>query len=258
VGKDITPILAGWDYDPAEMQVRIIRGEDQLDKIQVRMDLGLIQMELQGRPDGSRPNGAESLLDWYEAEARRVDATGGELGLDSDACAALMREGFQYYQRYIALFHLERFDLVARDTERNLRLFAFVKRHAVRMSDRLQFDQYRPYVTMMLTRARGMLALQKNDHAAALKIIDNGIQAIRAFLVEYDQLEHAAECKELKILLEWREQIETHRPIGPLERMEQQLELAIAREQYEEAARIRDQLRKLRGDPPSPPPTSTA
>ena len=37
-----------------------------------------------------------------------------------------MREGLQYYHRYLAAFHLERYDLVARDTERNLRLFAFV------------------------------------------------------------------------------------------------------------------------------------
>ena len=41
-----------------------------------------------------------------------------------------MREGVQYYHRYLAAFHLQRYDLVVRDTERNLRLFAFVVRHA--------------------------------------------------------------------------------------------------------------------------------
>ena len=39
-------------------------------------------------------------------------------------------------------------------------------------------------------------------------------------------------------------------PIGPLERLEQQLELSGELEDYEEAARIRDQIRRLQdGDP---------
>ena len=36
----------------------------------MRIDLGLIQMELAGRPDGQRPDGFESLLDCYEAKAQ--------------------------------------------------------------------------------------------------------------------------------------------------------------------------------------------
>jgi protein-arginine kinase activator protein McsA len=34
-------------------------------------------------------------------------------------------------------------------------------------------------------------------------------------------------------------------PVGPLERLEQQLELSVELENYEEAARIRDQIRRL-------------
>ena len=55
MSKDITAILDGWDYDPDELQVRIVAGDDGRDKLQMRIDLGLIQMELSGRPDGSRP-----------------------------------------------------------------------------------------------------------------------------------------------------------------------------------------------------------
>ena len=47
-----------------------------------------------------------------------------------------MREGLQYYHRYLSAFHLERYDLVARDTARNLRLFAFVVKHAARQRDK--------------------------------------------------------------------------------------------------------------------------
>ncbi|HEY2159205.1 MAG TPA: hypothetical protein VGH33_26495, partial [Isosphaeraceae bacterium] len=67
MSKDITPILDGWDYDTDELQVRIIQGLDGADKIQMRVDLGLIQMELAGRPDGVRPFGFDSLLDYHKA-----------------------------------------------------------------------------------------------------------------------------------------------------------------------------------------------
>ena len=48
MSKDITAILDGWDYEPDELQVRIVAGDDGRDKIQMRIDLGLIQMELDG------------------------------------------------------------------------------------------------------------------------------------------------------------------------------------------------------------------
>jgi hypothetical protein len=246
LSKDITPILAGWEHDHDELQVRIVAGDDGRDKIQMRIDLGLIQMEVEGRPDGRRSGDFDSLLDALEDQARRVDSAGDVYTLDSDDCAALMREGVQYYHRYLAAFHLQRYDLVIRDTERNLRLFAFVVRHATRQRDKLQFDQYRPYVTMMNTRALAAQVLARNDYQAALTLIDSGIGKIRAFLEEYGQSDQEAECFELSFLLRLRREVEDERPIGPVERLEQQLELAVALEEFEEAARIRDQLQRLR------------
>ena len=70
MSKDITSVLAGWEHDSDDLQVRIVAGDDGLDKLQMRIDLGLIQMELSGRPDGTRPEGAESLLDACEAQRR--------------------------------------------------------------------------------------------------------------------------------------------------------------------------------------------
>ena len=69
MSKDITTIIAGWEHEPDELQVRIIAGDDGRDKIQMRIDLGLIQMELDGRPDGRRVGDDESLLDTLEAQA---------------------------------------------------------------------------------------------------------------------------------------------------------------------------------------------
>lgn len=247
MSKDITPILASWDFDPDEMQVRIVTGDDHRDKIQLRIDLGLIQMELAGRPDGKRPEGFESVLDMLEQRALTTEAGGEEFALDSAACMSLMHEGVQYYHRYRTAFHLQRYDLVARDTARNLRLFAFVVKYATRQRDKLQFDQFRPFVTMMHTRATAHQALARGDHHAALELIDEGTQQIRKFLHEYEQSDREAECAELGFLLRWRREVEHERPVGPVERLEQQLELAVALEEFEEAARIRDQILRLRG-----------
>ena len=248
MSKDITPILLGWDHDPDDFQVRIVAGDDGRDKLQMRVDLGVIQMELDGRPDGFRPFGADSLLDHYEAKVGRKD---DDLPLDSNACAALMREGVQYYHRYLAAFHLQRFDLVARDTTRNLRLFAFVVEHAADRRDQVQFDQYRPYVTMMRSRALSADAMNRDDHKAALAALDEGIEGIRSFLREYEQEEDPVNCRELNKLIRLRREIEKSRPVGPVERLEQQLALAISLEDYEEAARLRDQIGRLKGTNPS-------
>jgi hypothetical protein len=215
LSQDIQGVLDGWEFEPEGLQVRVIAGDDGTEKIQMRFDLGLIQMQLDGRPDGQRPGGFLSLLDLFEAKARDAVAARTPFSLNTEDCAQLMREGLQYYHRYLSAFHLERYDLVERDTARNLRLFAFVARHATHQRDKLEFDQYRPYVQMMHTRARASQALRKGEHRAALKRIDEGIKAIRRFLAEYQQKDSAADCSSFEL------------------------------EDYEEAARLRDQIRRL-------------
>ncbi len=257
MSKDITPILDGWDYEQDDLQVRIVAGDDGRDKIQMRIDMGVIQMEMSGRPDGTSSEGCESFLDLLEAGRATANEAGEDFSLDGKTCQMLMREGVQYYQRYLSAFHLQRFDLVVRDTERNLRLFAFVVANATRQRDKIQLDRYRPYVTMMRSRALGHMALAKNDYASALKAIDEGIEGVRSFLRDYEETENAIECMELAFLLRWRKELESERPVGPLERLEKQLARAVSEEDYEEAAHVRDQIQRLRGSAVGSLPTTS-
>jgi UvrB/uvrC motif len=245
LSRDIGPLLAGWEFEPDRIQVRIITTSTGSEKIQMRIDLGLMQMEMDGRPDGVQPDGFESLLELYEAKAAEAESAAESFKLDAADCSKLLREGLQYYHRYLAAFQLERFSIVARDTARNLRLFAFVHKHAASQRDRIEFDQYRPYVTLMHARASATESLNQGEHRTALAQIDHAIDAIRAFLTEYNQEDRQNECSELQFLLRWRREVEHNRPLGLAEQLEQQLKLAVELEDYEEAARLRDQIRRL-------------
>ena len=65
---DIGSILEQWPYEPGQITVRKIHGTDGKEKLQLRLDLGLLQMELSGRPDGREPYGFSSVLDYVEGQ----------------------------------------------------------------------------------------------------------------------------------------------------------------------------------------------
>ncbi|MCR4411756.1 MAG: UvrB/UvrC motif-containing protein [Thermoguttaceae bacterium] len=253
MSKDISKILQEWEYDGSEIMVRLIRGDDGREKVQLRVDLGLLQMELNGRPDGVRPEGHESWLDYYQAKHQSHEARSDDpFELGEEDCLRLWREGVQYYHRYLSFWHLKLYDLCARDTERNLRLFAFVRRFAANERTKVQFDQFRPYVLMMHARAVATPQIERGDFAGALRAIDAGIEGIREFLEEYDQSHDEEECTELSNLLRWREEVLAQADLQPegepairLEILRRRLQEAVSIEAFEEAARLRDEIRRL-------------
>ncbi len=59
---DLRELLQSWSYEPGRVNARRITGADDRQRLQVRIDLGVLQMEMEGRPDGQRPQDYESLL----------------------------------------------------------------------------------------------------------------------------------------------------------------------------------------------------
>jgi hypothetical protein len=255
MSNDLSLILNQWPFDSDSVLVRIVPGDDGRGKIQLRVDLGILQMEMDGRPDGVRPEGCESWLDYYESRQHAHDEAhpdSAPFGLGEEDCIRLWREGMQYYHRYLSFWHLEMYEACARDTTRNLRLFAFVRAYAIDERHKLQFDQWRPYVTMMHARAVATPLLQQRLYDEGLRVIDAGIEAIRGFLDEYDQSDRSDECVELLSLERWRDEIFSReervaaaRPKSAAQLLRSQLDAAIAAEEFEEAARLRDQIRQL-------------
>jgi UvrB/uvrC motif len=247
MGLDIGKILEGWEYEPGKVTVRKIRSAEGEEMIQLRLDLGLLQMAVHGRPDGERPHGFESLLDYYEDRLSRwKDEHGSDRGfqLDEQACELLRTEASMYYHRYLAQFVLEEYDSVATDTARNLRLMDFCSAYATEASDQYVMEQYRSYVLMMHTRSRAHAALRDSRPKAALASVKLGIERIRAFYKRFEQEKLADGSAELAVLKALAKEIEARVPTDPLRKLRRSLRRAVAEERYEEAADLRDQIRR--------------
>lgn len=277
---DLTNILREWPYEGGQINVRLIEGADGEPKIQMRLDLGVLQMEMTGRPDGQRPYGYDSLLEYFEAridgagalqESAHEDAeedeegalAGGAVdGADDDAesvapgpdditlseeeCRLLREEAVQYYHRYISLLVLGDYDGVLRDTARNLRVIDLCAAHAETEEDRTILEQFRPYITMMRVRALASQMIVDNEPKAALFAIDDGLEQIRR---QYDEAGRAAEfdeASEVQLLRGMRDELALKLPASQKNELRERLRRAIESENYELAAILRDELRMLK------------
>ncbi|MDP6637559.1 MAG: UvrB/UvrC motif-containing protein [Phycisphaerae bacterium] len=248
---DIGDIMDEWPYRPGQITARRINGSDGVEKIQLRLDLGILQMNSQGRPDGQRPHDCESLLDYYRQElASQVADSGSDEGftLDERACELLRSEAVLYYHRYLAEFVLEDYSSVARDTERNLVLMDFCAKYAHDASDRYVLEQYRPYVLMMNTRAEAQLLVRDQRPKAALSLIEEGIAKIKEFFERFDHPDMADESTELVMLRALAGEIESGIPKDPVQELRDALDQAISDERYEEAADLRDRIARATDD----------
>ncbi len=239
---DISRLLKCWKYRPNDINVRIIDGRDGRKKLQMRIDLGLLQMELDGRPDGRRPHRCDSYLSYFENRAKAQKDTFSLTPVD---CLRLQQEAIQYYHRYIALLRLGDYERVARDTRRNLKVFSFVHKHTRDRDIIWAFEQYRPYVLMMHVRAVASLAIGEDDTEGAVRLIEMGINSITRYYHRYRKL-LGKEMIEVDLLREWLGEVRHKQPLSEREKLQQEMARAVEREAYETAALIRDKLSKMK------------
>lgn len=247
---DISHLLTTWPHEPARLNVRRIMGDDGRPKLQVRLDLGLLQMEIDGRPDGQKPNGFESLLAVHESRLRRygeVDSGSSSAGfvLSEDDCRALREEAVQVYHRYVALFALGDYERVIRDTSRNLALFDLCRDYGRTEFDRTVLDQFRPTALMMRARAAAELALASGQPKQALAALDHGLSELRA---TFDDLGRGAEfesANEVQLLRGMRDALVPKLPASQKAELQERLRAALDAENYELAAILRDELRLM-------------
>lgn len=248
---DIGSILQKWPYESGRINVRKIRGRDGQVKLQMRVELGILQMEMDGRPDGARPHDCESFLN-YHLDCIRDHTMRNQMDLGyeltRDQCRELREEAALYYQRYLALFVLEEFDGVERDTGRNLQVLDLCRKYASDDRDKYALEQYRPYILMMNARAKAMRSLQRGRLHEALGHVEEGLASIKEFFAAYGHPKGYRRSGEARSLRSLRKQIRGKLPPDPLVELRKRLTAAVRDERYEEAARLRDELRALGAD----------
>jgi hypothetical protein len=247
---DISHLLEQWDYQPGQVAVRRFTGKDGVEKIQLRLDLGVLQMNAEGRPDGKRPLGYASLYDYYQSRLYKhlVANSGNDTGfkIKAEDCAKLQFEALQYYQRHNCLWQLEDYSGVMRDTERNIAVCEFAQKHAESEDLSWTLQQFKPQLLMMHTRACATETLRSNDYATAIRQIEEGIERIRDFYRENARQEPLEQNAEWLSLKTWLEEVRSHRPLTAREKLERDLDEAVNKEDYEKAAQVRDALRNLK------------
>ena len=96
--EDIDDILSEWDYDDEQVVARIIQADDGRKVVQMRLDLGLLQMEMDDRPDGRRPEG---FVDYLALLRDQHEQAGEDFKLSEEECSEVDRELLQFYHRRV-------------------------------------------------------------------------------------------------------------------------------------------------------------
>lgn len=229
-------ILRDWPFEPDALCVRLLKGDDGRDVIQLRVDLGILQLETTGRPDGMRPEGQSTLLDLLS----RREAEEPELELDEETCVEIDREFVQFYHRRVAWLRLQRFDLAVRDADHTLALMDFCREHSPCEEWSLQHEQHRAFVLFHRSQAAALHAVEKQEPTKAIEEINEGLEFIQESFVDMGWEEQFEEDELVKRLINLRESLKSDFSIE--KSLTEQLAEAVELEQYELAARLRDEM----------------
>lgn len=229
-------ILRDWEFDPHSLAVRLVKGDDGRDVIQMRVDLGVLQMETNGRPDGQTPNGFCTYLDAM-LDIEKHDA---DFVMDESQCFEADREFVQFYHRRISWLRLEHYHRAVEDAEHTLALMDVCRDHSPEDEWTMSHEQYRPFVLFHRTQAAALAALDESTPETAVAEINNGLDAIRAVFEEHEADEEFENDEMALQLIKLRESISDQYEVG--DSLQQRLADAVRDEQYELAARLRDEL----------------
>lgn len=240
MNQDIDYILRNWECKPSGgiVQVRMVQARDGRQVLQMRIDLGILQLELQGRPDGAQPHGHDTYLSYLREQARRA---GKAFVLNEEQAQEADREFFQYYQRRMCWLQLRQYAKAVADADHTLAFMDFVKDHSPSEEYTQAHEQYRGFVLFQRTQAAAAMQVEREAPEAAVDEIRQGLDRLRLFFAEFDLEEQMEENDMVQHLRKFEVSLRKDYNIGAT--LQEQLERAVAEEDYEKAARLRDQLR---------------
>jgi hypothetical protein len=248
--RDIDEALQDWPFDPepGEVVARELRARDGRPILQIRVELGILQLEIEGRPDGSRPHQFTTYLDYlrYRAAARGLGPGGKSppWTMTTEHCEEADREFVQFYHRRVAWLSLQKYEKALADADHTLSLMDFVCRHGTSPEYIASHEKYRGLVLFHRTQAATALALERRRPDEAIDAVREGVDRLtihqRSWDSEHEQDDtpNASLIDQLRLL-----EGEIRKNFAVEKTLREQLDEAVATEDYERAARLRDQIR---------------
>jgi hypothetical protein len=181
MNQDIDAALRGWDYKTGMVQARLVQAKDGRQIIQMRVDLGLLQIETTGRPDGTRPHDCATYFDYLKKQARVADRAGQSFVLSEEQCEEADREFMQFYHRRICWLALRNYLRAVADADHTLAFMDFICDHAPSEEYALAHEQYRGFVLFHRTQAAAAESVEHGDPETAIDAIHEGLSLMRQF-----------------------------------------------------------------------------
>lgn len=204
----------------------------------MRVDMGVLQMETIGRPDGAQPYGCSTFLDYCQSLLLEDAAR----KLDEDECNEVDREFMQFYHRRICWLRLQYYHRAVMDADHTLRLMDVSEKMSPDDDWTNSHEQYRPFVLFHRTQAEALAELDDNGAEEAVQAINSGLDEIRKFFIKHEAEEHFESDELVTRLIDLRESLRSEYSVG--QTLKERLEEAIEKEHYELAAKLRDELSK--------------
>lgn len=242
VKQDIDFILEGWEYKPGMVQARLVQAAGARQVIQMRVDLGVLQLESSGRPDGVKPHGHMTYLAYLREQARLAEKTGNRFVLTEEQCQEADREFVQYYHRRICWLALRNFAKAVADADHTLTFMDFVKRASPSEEYTQAHEQYRGFVVFQRTQAAAAMEAERQRPDRAIDAVRAGIERLRDFFEAHDLEDQVDDDPMVQHLRRVEENL--RKEFNITSTLSEQLAEAVAQEDYERAARLRDELKE--------------
>jgi hypothetical protein len=242
VKQDIDFILESWEYQPGVAQARLVQAHGGRQVIQLRVDLGVLQLETTGRPDGATPHGHATYFDYLQEQARLARKAQTKFALSEEQCQDADREFLQFYHRRMCWLALRQYARAIKDADHTLAFMDFIKRHAPSDEYLHAHEQYRGFVLFQRTQAAAALEVEHNAPERAIEQLHKGLDQLGEFFGFYEREEEMDEDPMVQHLRQVEEKLREQFQIDAT--LAEQLKQAIADEDYERAARLRDAIKK--------------
>jgi hypothetical protein len=240
--QDIDDILNNWPHKPGVAQARLIQTRDGRQVLQLRVDLGVLQLETTGRPDGEQPHGHATYFDYLKEQARLSRKNQQNFALTEEQCQDTDREFLQFYHRRMCWLALRQYASAIRDADHTLAFMDFVKNHSPTEEYLHAHEQYRGFVLFQRTQAAAALEVENDQPERAVGAIHAGLATLREFFASYGREDEFDEDGMVHHLRHIESTLRQKYEIGAT--LEEQLQQAIDAEDYERAAKLRDELKR--------------